>query len=188
MSEPVQPARAAGDLTPSLVARLRAGDGSVGALLDQLYREPIIRFCAGYLRRVEDAEDAAQEVFCKVLAAPTVPDNFRAWIYRVARNHCLNLLRARTRQGAPVALPADSELGAALTGHLTRVIRQELRARLAHLVAAMPAAHREVLCLRYVEGLSRSEIGFVLDLPESVVKSRLFEGLEKLREHIPLLE
>ena len=44
-----------------------------------------------------------------------------------------------------------------------------------------------MLRLRYAEGLSRAEIACVLEVPESVVKSRLFEGLKKLREHTSLL-
>ena len=43
---------------------------------------------------------AVQEVFLKVLGASAVPDNFRAWIYRIARNHCLNLVRNRERRPA----------------------------------------------------------------------------------------
>ena len=49
-------------------------------------------------------------------------------------------------------------------------------------------AQREAIRLRYVEDLSRAEIAEVLDLPESVVKSRLFESLKKLREQASLLE
>ena len=49
-------------------------------------------------------------------------------------------------------------------------------------------SQREVLRLRYVEDLSRLEIAEVLDIPESVVKSRIFEGLKKLREHASRLE
>jgi len=74
------------------------------------------------------------------------------------------------------------------TGVLTRLVRQEQRSRIMHLVRAMPADQREVLCLRYVDGLSRAEIAYVLESPEAVVKSRLFEGLEKLREHTSLLD
>jgi len=52
----------------------------------------------------------------------------------------------------------------------------------------MPASQREVLWLRCSENLSRAEIAEVLELPESVVKSRLFQGLKRLREHTSLME
>ncbi|MCG8409297.1 MAG: sigma-70 family RNA polymerase sigma factor [Phycisphaerales bacterium] len=55
-------------------------------------------------------------------------------------------------------------------------------------MATLPPTYHEVLRLRHVEGLSRAEIASVLEIPESVVESRLFEGLKKLREHTSLLE
>lgn len=175
------------DLTPSLVVRLRAGDATAGVVLDDVYRQPMLRFCLGYLGRLQDAEDAMQEVFCRVLQATDVPDNFRAWLYRVARNYCLNVIRTRERHPAR-ALPPDSQLDADWTGHLTRLVRQEERSRLGHLIGALPLGQREALRLRYAEGFSRSDIAYVLDVPESVIKSRLFEGLKRLREHGSLAE
>ena len=176
------------DLTPSLVARLRAGDAEAGRLLDELYRQAMIRFCWGYLGSVEEAEDAIQEVFYKTLKATGVPDNFRPWLYKIARNHCLNVLRGRGRRPDAHGLPPDSGVATALTGNLTRLVKREQRSRLIHLVEALPATQREALRLRYSEGLTRVEIAYVLETPESVVKSRLFEGLKKLREHTSLLE
>ncbi|GAF68678.1 unnamed protein product, partial [marine sediment metagenome] len=103
--------RPPGDLTPSLVARLRAGDVEAGALLNTLYRQAMIRFCWGYLSSVEEAEDATQEVFCKVLKTDRVPDNPRAWLYKIARNYCLGILRGRLHRRDARVLPPDSQLG-----------------------------------------------------------------------------
>ena len=103
-------------------------------------------------------------------------------MYKVARNHCLNLLRHRRRRKDQQAIPAASQLKDSLTGHLTRLARDERRTQLDDLVLSLPASQREVLRLRYVEELSRGEIAEVLELSESVVKSRLFEGLKSLRE------
>jgi RNA polymerase sigma-70 factor (ECF subfamily) len=176
------------DLTPSLVQRLRRGDAGAGVLLDDLYRDALFRFCWGYLGSTEEAEDAVQDICFKILSAKDVSDDFRPWLYKVARNHCLNLLRGRARRKDRQQLPAASQVGAVLTGHLTRLAREELHSHLSELVNSLSEAHREVLRLRYVEGLSRAEIAEVLDLPESVVKSRLFEGLKKLREQASSLE
>jgi RNA polymerase sigma-70 factor (ECF subfamily) len=176
------------DLTPSLVASLRSGDSLAGRLLNRLYRERMIRFCWGYLGSVEESEDAVQDIFCKVLAANGVPDKFRPWLYKIARNHCLNLRRAKGRRLDNHALPPSSALDAGARGNLAGMIDDERRQRLSHLVEALPAIHREVLKLRYTEDLSRAEIAEVLGIPESVVKSRLFEGIKKLREHSSLVE
>jgi RNA polymerase sigma-70 factor (ECF subfamily) len=176
------------DMTPSLVARLRAGDNRAGVLLDQLYRKPMLRFCWGYLGRTEDTEDVVQEIFCKALASADVPDNFRAWLYRIARNVCINALRSRGRRRDALMLASDSRLAGDTTGNLTRLVKAEFRSRIGHLLAALPTEQREALRLRYVEGLSRAEIAYVLELPEATVKARLFEGLKKLREHTSLLD
>lgn len=175
------------DLTPSLVGKLRAGDAAAGTLLVELYYKPMIRFCWSYLGSTEDAEDAVQEVFCKVLKASEVPANFRAWLYKIARNHCLNVLRGRARRPDARPLAPSAAVDADLTGNLTRLVKQELRARMFHLVSALPVTHRESLRLRYVEGLSRGEIAYVLELSEGQVKERIFDGLRRLREHSSLM-
>jgi len=176
------------DLTPSLVVRLRAGDPDAGSVLDRLYRRSMVRFCWGYLGTDPDAEDAVQEIFYKAIKATVVPDNFRAWLYKIARNHCLNIIRNRARRPDEQELPAESRLYAEMTGNVTRMVREELRSRIMHLIGTLPVSQREVLRLRYVEELSRSDIAFVVGVSESVVKSRLFEGIKKLRGQTSLLE
>jgi len=176
------------DATRTLIARLRTKDPQAAAELHRLYREALLRFCWGYLGRLEEAEDAVQDISCKVLGAKDIPDAFRPWVYRIARNHCLNLLRERAHRKDGAALPAASQIYEALTGQLTQMVKEEARSKLAALVQALDESYREVLRLRYVEDLSRTEIAEVLDLPESVVKSRIFEGLKKLREHVSRLE
>ena len=149
-----------------------------------LYRDAMHRFCLSYLYAVEDAEDAVQDIFCKVLASEKIPGNFRAWLYRIARNHCLDSLRHRKPRQGQKPLPSSSHLDANLTGNSTRMIKREFRSRLAKELDRLSPAHREVLSLRYTEGLSRAEVAEVLSIPVSVVKSRLFEGIKKLRDAV----
>lgn len=167
---------------------LRAHAPQAGERLHALFHERLLRFARGYLGSVADAEDGVQDVFVKLLAAPRPPQHLRAWLYKVARNHCLNLRRSRGRRKDAEPLPAEPPSAATWTGQLTRLLRAEQRSRVAELVASLSEHHREVLIMRYVEGLSRAEVADVLDLPESVVKSRLYEGLTKLREHTSLME
>jgi RNA polymerase sigma factor (sigma-70 family) len=177
----------AGDLTQSGLVRLRAGDSTAGSFLDVTYRQRMLRFCLGYLGDLAEAEDAVQEIFCKILDTRVSPKTFRPWLYKVARNYCMNRLRERGRYRQHTARP-EPPASENRTGNLTRLVRQELRSRIAHLVAALPTLDRELLRMRYTEELSRAEMAHVLDLSESEVKTRLFQALQKLREHTSLLD
>lgn len=176
------------EATLFLVQRLRRKEPDAAVELNRLYREPLLRFCVGYLNQVEEAEDAVQDITCKVLAAGDLPDQFRPWLYKIARNHCLNLLRTRVARKDRAALPSPSQLADALTGHLTRLAKDEVRGKLSEKVLSLPDSQREVLRLRYVEDLSRAEIAEVLEIPESTVKTRLFEVMKKLRDYADELE
>jgi RNA polymerase sigma-70 factor, ECF subfamily len=169
------------ELTHSLILRLRQGDEKAGVLLDALYRAPLLRFCEGYIHSREGAEDVVQEVFVRVLTSDTVPDFFRAWLYQIARNRCLDLLRSSRRRPEPEELPTESHLPVEMTGNLTRLVGKEQQEHLLNALNAIPIHQQEVLRLRYAEDLSRAEIARILDLTEPVVKSRIFEGLEALR-------
>jgi RNA polymerase sigma-70 factor, ECF subfamily len=176
------------DLTRTLVLQLRNGDAKAGMLLDSLYRARLIRFSGEYVHDRQEAEDVVQDVFLRVLASEVVPDSFRAWVYRIARNRCLDLLRMREHRGVPEELTPEAEPPAEATGNLTRLVRQEQRKYAVQALRALPLQQREPIRLRYEEDLSRTEIAQVLDLPESVVKSRIFEGLEILRKQAARLK
>lgn len=171
------------DLTPTLVVKLREGNTAAARFLDQLYRPRLTRFCLGYLGQWDEAEDVVQDVFYKVLAATTVPENFRPWIYEICRNRCLDVLRGKNRKLDDQSLPASSYVAAQLTGSLTKIVKGENREHLLKRLEALPVDQREVLLLRYTEGLSRAEISQVLGVPENLVKHRIYNGLEKLRRH-----
>jgi RNA polymerase sigma-70 factor (ECF subfamily) len=174
-------ARPAADLTPSIVIKLRNGDADAGRLLDQLHRAPMLRFCAGYLRNPVDAEDAVQEIFCAAIKSTLVPDNFRPWLYKIARNHCLQVLRSRQRRPDPAGLPSASIAAEHITAYLSRLIKVESVGRVEDLLAQLSAQQVELLRLRYSENLSRKEIAEIMEEPEAIIKSRLFEAIDKLR-------
>lgn len=168
------------ELTPDLVVRLRAGDAAAAEMLERSYRADLVRFCQSYLQQHEDAEDAASEVIVRVLAARDVPGEFRPWILRIARNHCLNRLRdggLRTHE----TLASDVHRIATATGPLTNAARADDKLVLERTLARLSPEERELLRLRYVEDLQREEIALILDLPASVVKSRLYEAVARLR-------
>ena len=164
-----------------LAARLRAGDRSAAELLEREYRPAIVRFAYNYLGDASEAEDAAQEVFVKALSSKSSPEAVRPWLYRIARNHCLNVLRNR-RVRAEQHLPSRAPFYESRAGNLTRLVAAENAEVLRQRIDELSPDHREVLELRYSEDLGREEIAVILDLAPSVVKSRLYEAMKKLRE------
>jgi RNA polymerase sigma-70 factor (ECF subfamily) len=143
------------------------------------------RLCLRLLGRVADAEDAAQEVFVRLLERARDFDGrarFSTWLYRLTVNLCLHRLeRERLRRAR--RLPADEgalvDPGEAPHEALSR---NEARAHLSALLARLSGEHRAVLVLRELEGLSYREIAAVLALPEGTVMSRLSRARERLIE------
>lgn len=170
------------ELTHSLLLELRSGGSRAAELLERAWRRPLLRYTQALLGDAHEAEDAVQDVFARVLASRSFPDSFRAWVYRIARNLCLNRLRARRPRALESALGEDSPRAPSHTGDLARLVRAEASRQLEADLAALSAAQREALLLRYAEGLSREEVAEVLDLPPALVKSRIHEGLERLRK------
>jgi len=81
-----------------IVARARAGDAEAWGDLYRGYAPAIFRFCRRALPTREDAEDATMEIFMKIrdkLNQYDASRPFSAWLYRVAANHCWDMLRRR---------------------------------------------------------------------------------------------
>lgn len=168
-------------MTEDLIRRLRAGEAEAAREIEERYRLPLVRYAHRFLDDGASAEDVAQEVLVRALGQDDPPQRLKPWLYRAVRNRCLNHLRDRGRR--PVErMATDAGLAESRTGHLTRLVRAEQRAALARYLDEMPPQQREVLDLRYGEDLSRDEIAEVLGLESSVVKSRLYEGMKRLRE------
>jgi RNA polymerase sigma-70 factor (ECF subfamily) len=170
------------DFSMTLVRRLRKGDDEAGEKLQDLYRVTLVRFAQRYLGDLHDAEDAVQDVFARILTSKAEPLNFRLWAYRIARNVCLNQLRSTGRRKDGLLLSTAFDVAVEKAGALTGIVRAEDAAELAATLDKLSEAQREVLVLRHFEGLGREEIATVLELPVSVVKSRLFEGVNRLRQ------
>jgi RNA polymerase sigma-70 factor (ECF subfamily) len=169
-------------LTESLYTQLQSGDMVAGQSLVRLYRPGLLRLARRYLQNEHDAEDAIQETFARILEAKKGPDNFRIWSYRIARNVCLNQIRSGRSKPQQQRMATGLDLEAEQTGQFTRMVRAEDSEALLESLAKLSEAQREVLMLRYIEGLDRNEIAGILDLSVGAVKSRLFEGLNRLRQ------
>ncbi len=149
------------------------------------------RFCFGMLGNQAQADEAAQETFLKLWQERTryLPlSKFRAFLFSIARNRCISLLRRRalisfigldTLKGEPVS-PATSERGDLLGADVN-----ERDAILRAAIARLPAKLRVAVILRFVEEMGYDEIAKVIGRSVSAARSRVHYGLKALARSLP---
>ncbi len=165
-----------------LMERYRDGDRGAFTELVIRYQRPIYNAAYRVLGNGEDASDIAQVVFVRVAEHLDDSDpqfRFFSWIYRIALNESLNLLRRNGRED-----PLEGELDTPdreSAGPEARASEAELSRRVQAALMKMRSGDRAVLTLRHFSECSYQEIGEILDLDEKRVKSRLFEARQRLR-------
>lgn len=157
---------------------------ALAADLYERYHRPVYRYCRNRLRSSEEAEDAVQSTFLRVLAAlrnGVVPECETAWLYRITHNVCLSVHLSRARR-ARVERPHDLE---ALGDRLPATDRPHDLEELGGLrdaLAGMPERLRRVILLREWQGLSYAEIAEVLETSVSAVETLIFRGRRHLAQ------
>jgi RNA polymerase sigma-70 factor, ECF subfamily len=171
------------------LARVAAGDLGAFAALVESHQERLLHLCERLLGDVEEARDAAQEVFLKAFrkAAEVRPQGqVYTWLYRIAVNHCLNRLRRRKlvrflrwedpeERDAPAFDPADPGTDPAAALDARRRWQATRRA-----IGQLPENQRAVLVLVRFEGLSYKQAAEVLGITEGAVESRLFRAMRRI--------
>jgi RNA polymerase sigma factor (sigma-70 family) len=156
-----------------LVAMIRSGhDRAFEALFDR-YHARLLAFCRHMLRSSEDAEDVLQEVFTNAhaaMVADTRPINVRPWLYRIARNRCLNHLRKPVAEGQD-SMDIHPHDGGTSTAERVQK-REDFRALVAD-VGCLAETQRTALLLREIDALSYEEIASAMDTTVPAVKSLL---------------
>jgi RNA polymerase sigma-70 factor, ECF subfamily len=170
------------DVDQALVERFRKGDREAFTELVVRYQRPIYNAAFWILRSADDARDIAQAVFLKVAEHLDEYDSqrrFFSWIYRIAVNESLNLLR---RNGHEEALDEDIDLPESDSANPETRARAAERTRdIERALLSMSPTDRTVLVLRHFSECSYQEIAQILDIDEKTVKSRLFEARNRLR-------
>jgi len=156
-------------------------DGAENALRALVHRhEPRVRrYFANRLARIEDAEEASQDVFLKVARGARTFNGgaFRPWLSAIARNVLRDRLRRR-RDARVVPLVADPTTGLAVYEREIRA--EEVRAAL----AAIPAAYRRALALKYLAGLTYREAAEQLGLSVKGFETRLLRAKALIRREL----
>ncbi len=173
------------------LAASRGDKQAFGRLVD-LHKRVVYGLCVRLLRDVEESRDAAQEAFARAFAALDTYDAaqpFAPWVLRIARNHCLDVLRRRVPESQRFELDAEPDEGtsreladpAAPRGDDV-IERRELASTLERAVSDLPPNYREVVHLFHVEHLSYREIAAALDVPIGTVMTWLHRARSKLKD------
>lgn len=165
-----------------LIAMARSGNpGAFETIVDR-YQPRLLGFCRQMLGSTEDAEDVLQEVFVNAYKAMLGDEreiNLRPWLYRIARNRCLNHLRKPTAD-AQESMDMVPEVDAASTAEKVHN-REEFRQLLTD-VKKLPETQRSALLLREMDALSYEEIAAAMDTTVPSVKSLLVRARISLAE------
>jgi RNA polymerase sigma-70 factor (ECF subfamily) len=155
---------------------LANGDQSAMGGIYELYGERIFRYTFRMLGNRSDAEDATAETFLRVLRRSSelrADGAFRTWIFRIARNLCID----RLRQHKLLELPPDAQYSGSEERSALRVtVQQALR--------DLPSEYREPLVLCDLEEMPAREAAEVLQISVPALKSRLYRGRRALRDKL----
>jgi RNA polymerase sigma-70 factor (ECF subfamily) len=169
----------------ALYQRLLQGDlGAFDALYER-YERHLFGFILRQVADHQEAEDVLHDTFLAVLRERETGRAmccFRAWLFQVARNLCLN--RLRSRQRAARAMEAVALAPAASVRHPERALQERQASEALRLgVARLPGPLAELFDLR-AGGLSYEEMARVLEVPLGTIKSRMHEMVVRLREEV----
>lgn len=180
------------------IAGLRRHDEGAVAELLSTYRPKVVHLALRYLRNREDAEEVAQDVLIKVYQK--IPD-FRgesalsSWIYRITFNTVMSRLRSARSQATVMLANGsymhDSENPSPVDDAPDRsdladerLLRRQMRDRLARAVRALPPMYRVPIILRDLKGLSTEQASRLLSVKDDTFKSRLHRGRLMLRRQL----
>jgi RNA polymerase sigma factor (sigma-70 family) len=164
----------------ALARRAAKEDGQAFAAIFRRYHQSLYRFCLAIVGNSEDAQDALQNTMVKVLRALPGEERqieLKPWLYRIAHNESIDLLRRRreTRQ-------VDPELAAPGSGLAEEAaVRERLRRLIADL-EELPERQRGTLVMRELAGLDFAEIGAALGTSAAVARQTLYEARLSLRQ------
>lgn len=173
-----------GDL--ELAGRIKSGDAAAFEALYQQHATRLYNLASRMSGAAGEAEDLLQDIFLlayRKVGSYRGESSLGTWLYRLAMNHCLDVLRNRqTRMGqvtdsmdepaaAPVAAPAP-------------VLSTVSRIDLERTIEALPPACRAAFLLHDVEGFGHQEVAEILGVSEGTSKSQVHKARLRIRAHL----
>ncbi len=150
--------------------------------LIEAYGNDVLRTSFMYLKDKQKAEDAFQEVFCKVYkkyGSFRGESSEKTWIIRITINVCKDILRSNWFKR--VLLTDEVGTQTADTDVESKIIKKDENRRLFDKVTSLPRKYKEVIILYYYHEFDTVEISRTLNIAEGTVRSRLHRGREILK-------
>ena len=168
------------------VALARAGDPDAFRLLVERHSRKIHRLAFRLTGNQTDAEDIVQETFLRAYRSLDSFDEravFTTWIYRIATNHALDLLRSRKTRLAVSLSDATPDLHPADEDPMPDrlVFSGQLQDRMKQALDALTPMERTAFMLRHFEERSTEEIGAALKVTGNSAKQTVFRAVQKMR-------
>lgn len=178
----------------AIVERAKDGDREAFGLLVEEYKDKIYNYVSRMLSDPYEAEDVTQEAFLR--AYRSLPrfrgaSSFHTWLYRIASNLAIDVVRKRKRSEPTFSLdePLESEEGEYereiaddVGGPEDSATTRETRVAVRRAIMELPEKLREVMILYELQGETYEDIAEILDVPLGTVKSRLFNARNRLKE------
>jgi len=173
-----------------LIKRCQSGCQESFDLLYKQYHSTVLQIARKVMGNEQDAEDAVQEIFARVLNRINqfrYEASFSSWLRVLATNVCRDMLRKKNRHPMKSFedMSADSE--AKITTESSSIsqeeelIMEELLENLKEKINLLKKDHQKLIILRYIDGLSYEKIAELVGCSQGQVKSRLHQARKKLR-------
>ena len=166
-----------------LIRRAVAGDKEAFASLYMLYRDPMYRYAYFRLSDEGDAQDAVSACIAEAyanIASLRREDAFRSWIFRILYRCCCAIVRDR--------VPADDREDIEILDTIPAPEPDRISPELSEAFGVLGDEEREIVLLSAVAGYSSREIGSLMSLKPSTVRSRLSRALSKMRTFLIISE
>ena len=173
-----------------LVALATAGDPDSFNQLVVRWERQIFALAYRVLGREEDARDVCQETFLRAfrgIRSFKGQARFSSWLYRIALNLCRDWMRRERRRGPTTTLDAETEpdpVDRAAETAEDRTVRRDLGRLITEVMGTLPEEQRTTIVLKEYHGLTFQEIADLQGCPLSTVKTRLYQGLGRLRQQL----
>lgn len=175
-----------GEEDRELVRQAQGGNDTAFEELVRRHQQRVFGLVGGILRRREDVEDVAQQVFLKAFVSLKRFDQraaFSTWLYKITVNECWDYLRKKKVR----PLVYESDLSEEQVSRLDGIVSQErppvgpseqaeARDMIERMLEKLPEQDRQLLVLKEVEGFSVEELAEILELNVNTVKVRLFRA------------